>query len=162
MQTESFNFHLLLHSANLVGEQLRQKLADIGVSQSQARVLDALARMGAVSQVTLVREFGITPASMSTMTARLIEAGYISRMVDPAEARSNIVELTPKGRDLLADIYAAWQEIDTLIKDTMGAEDASQLADLTRSLLERLGGKAPSRSAPTDTNDNAIARLNHQ
>lgn len=150
MRTDSFNFHLLLHSANLVGEQLRLKLADIGLSQSQARVIDALARMGAVSQVTLVREFGITPASMSTMTSRLIEAGYITRKVDPAEARSNIVELTPKGRDLLAHVYAAWREIDVLIKDTLGEENTGQLAELTRSLRDQLGGKAPDQAAPSD------------
>lgn len=151
MQTDSFNFHLLLHSANLVGEQLRLKLGDIGVSQSQARVIDALARMGAVSQVTLVREFGITPASMSTMTGRLIVAGYITRKIDPEETRSNIVELTPKGRDLLAEIYAVWREIDVLITDTMGAEDTVRLAELTRALRDRLGGKAPSRPAAPDT-----------
>ena len=143
MQIDSFNLHYLLHAASLVEERLRHRLADVGVSHSQARVIDALARMGAVSQVTLAREFGVTPASISTMTARLIEAGFITRRVDPAEARSNIVDLTPKGRELLSDVHAAWRDIDTLIRDIMGTDDAVHLATLTRKLRDRLGGKAP-------------------
>ena len=79
--------------------------------------------MGAVSQIILAREFAITPASMSTMTGRLIAADIITRKVDPTEVRSNIVELTPRGRALLADIHAAWRDIDTLIAETLGAED---------------------------------------
>lgn len=143
MQAETFNFHLLLHSANFVGEQLRRRLADIGVPQSQARVIDALARMGAASQVTLAREFGITPASMSTMTARLIEAGFITREIDPAETRSKIVELTPQGRSLLSDIHAAWSDVDTLIVDTIGAQKTAQLGTLIKRLRDQLGRKAP-------------------
>lgn len=143
MQAKPFNLHFLLHSANIVSDRLRLRLSDIGISHSQARVIDALSRMGAVSQVMLAREFGITAASMSTMTSRLIEAGYITRKVDPAEARSNIVELTQKGNDLLSDVHAAWRDIDKLIEDAMGAEDAARLADLTRGLRDHLGGKAP-------------------
>lgn len=149
MQTDSFNLHFLLHAATLVEERLRNRMTDIGVSPSQARVIDALARMGAVSQVTLAREFGITPASMSTMTARLITAGFITRKVDPSEARSNILDLTKRGTELLTDIHAAWRDIDAVIAQTMGKEDAAHLATLTRGLRDRLGGKVPGTGSNT-------------
>ncbi|MEP3331048.1 MarR family transcriptional regulator [Sedimentitalea sp.] len=126
-------------------------MANVGLSHSQARVIDALARMGAVTQVRLAREFDISAASMSTMTARLIEAGFITRTVNPNETRSNIVELTARGEQLLSDIYAAWRDIDILIADTMGADDAAHLADLTRKLRDRLGGKTPSAQQTDDT-----------
>jgi DNA-binding MarR family transcriptional regulator len=71
--------------------------------------------------------------------------------VDPAEACSNILELTPKGQEMLADNLATWREIDTLITDIMGAEDAAQFAELTRSLQDQHGGKAPGQAAPPDT-----------
>jgi len=150
MLTEPFNLHFLLHSASLVEERLRKRMADIGISHSQARVIDALDRMGAVSQVRLAREFNISAASMSTMTARLIDAGLITRTVNPNETRSNIVELTPHGRQMLADIHAAWRDIDTLIADAMGTDDAARLATLTRALRDRLGGKAPGAKQPND------------
>lgn len=143
MRTGSPNLHLLLHSANLVEERLRQRLANESISPRQARVIDALDRMGSVSQVALAREFGITPASMSTMTARLITAGIITRKTDPAEARSNILQLTKRGQELLSLVHAAWGDIDNLIEDTIGAKNAASLAMLTRKLRDQLGGTAP-------------------
>lgn len=158
MTTDTFSLHLLLHSADLVEEELRQRLARIDMRPRQARVIDALARMEPTSQVSLAREFGITPASMSTMTARLIEGGFITREVDPSETRSNILRLTKQGHDLLSDIHAAWRDIDALIVARLGADDASSLANLTRALRDGLGGRAPGRSrtpetsTPTETN----------
>ncbi|WP_050528447.1 helix-turn-helix domain-containing protein [Pseudorhodobacter aquimaris] len=56
MESVAFLFHFLLHVANPVEDDLRRRLALIGVS---------------------------------TMTTRLIEAGFITRETDPLEARSN-------------------------------------------------------------------------
>ena len=99
--------------------------------------------MEPASQVSLAREFGITPASMSTMTVRLIEAGFISREPDPDEARSNLLRLTPRGRGLLSDIHAAWGDIDALIAERIGSENAATLARMTRALRDSLGGRVP-------------------
>ena len=154
MAMDRFNLHCMLHAANLLEERLRHRLADIGISPRQARVIDALDRMGAVSQVALAREFGITPASMSTMTARLIAADFVTRRIDPEEARSNIVELTQRGRELLSEVQAAWRDIDALIADTMGAKDAARLAALARRLRDGLGGTVP--GATSDTPPRAI------
>ena len=88
MTTGPYTLHHLLHSADLVEDALRQRLARIDMRPRQARIIDALARMEPASQVALARAFDITPASMSTMTARLIEAGFVTREVDPEEARA--------------------------------------------------------------------------
>lgn len=151
MLTDSFALHFLLHSANLVEEELRQRLAQIGIRPRQARVIDALARMEPASQVNLAREFGVTPASMSTMTSRMIDGGYITREADPQETRSNILRLTKQGHDLLSDIHTAWRDIDALIVARLGAEEASKLADLTRVLRDELGGRAPGQSGTLET-----------
>lgn len=143
MKTDSFTLHFLLHSAALVEERLGERLAKIGVRPRQARIIDALARMEPASQVALAQEFGITPASMSTMTVRLIEAGFISRDAHPDEARSNVLRLTERGRGLLSDIHAAWRDTDALIAKQIGPTETATLARLTRSLRDSLGGRAP-------------------
>lgn len=143
MERRIFDLHFLLHSADLVEERLRQRLARLGIPPRQARILDALDRMGAASQADLARAFNTKPASMSTMTVRLIEAGLITRIVDPDEARSNILRLSPRGKGVLSIIHAAWRDIDLLIEDTIGAEQAAELATLTRRLRDGLGGHAP-------------------
>jgi DNA-binding MarR family transcriptional regulator len=158
MVTDSFSLHLLLHAADLVEEQLRERLAEIGIRPRQARIIQALSRMEPASQVSLAREFGITPASMSTMTVRLIEAGFISREPHPDEARSNVLRLTPRGRGLLADIHAAWRDIDARISDRLGAENAATLARLTRDLRDSLGGHVPgARDAKTQSPRKAVS-----
>ncbi len=151
MATGPYTLHHLLHSADLVEDALRQRLALIDLRPRQARIIDALARMEPASQVALARAFDITPASMSTMTARLIEAGFVTREVDPEEARSNLLRLTPRGRGLLSEIHAAWRDVDRMIAERIGAEEAQTLSRLTRALRDGLGGRVPGgRGADTD------------
>ncbi|MEP0235866.1 MarR family winged helix-turn-helix transcriptional regulator [Roseibium sp.] len=142
MQVDQIDFHGLLHSANLVETELRKKLAPLGVQPRQALVLEAMSRMGPVSQVELAATFGVSAASMSTMTERLLAAGYLTRSVDPASRRSNILELTDNGRTLLDGIVTAWSEVDAVIKAVLG-EDAPALFNLARQLRNGLGGKIP-------------------
>jgi hypothetical protein len=49
MKNLSRNFHFLLHSAHLVEERLRKRLAQLNVQPRQARILDAIGRMGKTS-----------------------------------------------------------------------------------------------------------------
>lgn len=146
MLTKSPFFHRFLHSADLIEAALRERLNRIGVRPKQARVIDALAHMEPTTQVALAREFHVTPASMSTMTARLIDGGFITREVDPDEARSNTLRLTERGRGLLSDIYVAWADIDAMIIAHIGADKAAQLEALTLELRNSLGGRAPGRT----------------
>lgn len=116
----------------------------------QARIIDALARMEPTTQVALAREFNVAPSSMSTMTSRLIERGYITREVDPSEIRSNIVRLTALGRSLLSDIHDAWRDIDALIATQIGGEGSADLEALTRELRNGLGGRTPGQRSPAE------------
>lgn len=150
MLNQGFNFHFLLHSSHLLEERLRSRLSPLGVHPRQARVLDALGRMGEASQVKLVKEFGLTPASMSTMTVRLLEAGLIERQVDGRELRSNVLRLSKRGKSLLKSIYREWREIDREISEAIGPENAKHLADLTLELRNALGGFTPGGESQDD------------
>ena len=140
---DSNKIHYLLHSAALIEKCLSTKLLSLGLGPRQARVIDALNRMGPTSQVNLAREFGITAASMSTMTSRLIAAGYVSRVTDPDEMRRNTLSLTPLGLTLLGDIRKTWAEVDHIIETSIGIEKSNTLANLTRDLRNALGGHTP-------------------
>lgn len=143
MARQSFDLHFLLHAADLLEGELRSRLARIDMGPRQARVLDALSRMEPTSQVRLAREFGVGAASMSTMTVRLIEAGFVMREVDPNEARAHRLRLTKAGHGMLAEIHAAWRDMDALIAERIGAERSTQLAQLTHALRDALGGHVP-------------------
>ncbi len=99
----------------------------------------AMKHMAPVSQAELATVFGITPAGMSTMTDRLLAAGYITRQQDPTLRRRNVLELTPEGWAKLDAISAAWDAVDARIRDALGAEDAEILFGLARRLRQALG-----------------------
>ncbi|PSK86344.1 DNA-binding MarR family transcriptional regulator [Limimaricola soesokkakensis] len=143
MIVKAYSMHYLLHAADLLEDRLRRRLAEADIQPRQARVLDALDRMEPASQIALARAFDVTPASMSTMTARLLDRKLITRETHPEAARSNLLRLTPRGRDLLAEIHAAWTDMDRLMETELGADKAASLAELTRQLRDSLGGRVP-------------------
>ena len=135
--------HYLLHSAALIDKCLSTHLLPLGLGPRQARVIDALDRMGPTSQINLARECDITAASMSTMTSRLMTAGYVSRETSPLEARRNTLSLTPLGQALLNDIKRIWTQVDQIIEKSIGTEKSDALATLARELSHALGWRAP-------------------
>ena len=143
MPKQGFAFHAHLHSGHLLEEHLRSRLTGLGISPRQARVLDAMARMGPVSQVDLARAFNLTAASMSTMTSRLSKAGLIVKSRDPEATRSNLLTLSAPGRGALLAVYEAWADMDGLMERLLGQEKAHLLAALTRELRDALGGQPP-------------------
>ncbi len=149
MQADQHQFHGLTHSAALVEAELRRQLGPLGLQHRQARVIEALGRMGSASQAMLAREFAITPASMSTMTDRLIAAGHVCRRPDPASRRQNLLELTAKGRAMLARIDKAWTAVDAAILAALG-EEAATFFRLARKLRHGLGGQPPGVRATPD------------
>ena len=135
--------HPLLHATHLVEARLRDRLKQVDLHPRQARVLSTLSRLGETHQKTLAREFDITPASMSSMCDRLSYAGYIERHVDPNEKRAFLIRLTFKGKSKVHDVRAAWGDIDEMIKEAMGQDAASSLAELSGKLRDEFGGYVP-------------------
>ncbi|WP_424931270.1 MarR family winged helix-turn-helix transcriptional regulator [Amaricoccus macauensis] len=148
-------FHLLLHSTHLLDDRLRDLLKPLGIHAGQARVIHALSRMGEVSQRQLASEFNISQASMSQMTKRLRMNGFVEQRDDPHDRRSGIVSLTAKGTQLLDEILAAWNEVDQVIIDAIGTENAEQLFRQSLALRNALGGVAPGAKGakPSRTED---------
>lgn len=143
MPKQKYKFHSLLHAADLVEDQLRVQLAPLGIRPRQARILNALRRMGTASQVNLASEFNVTAGSMSTMIARLIAMDLVNRTKDPSELRTDVLQLTPQGRSVLTKVHAVWRQMNTVLEDALGQEKADLLGALTSELKFALGGSIP-------------------
>lgn len=142
-EKRSYSFHCLLHTADLIQDHLHIRLAPLGISSQQARVIKALGFLGPISQIELAREFGITAASMSTMTSRLIALELIAAEKDALNAKRNLLSLTDKSKALLDDIDRAWASTDAVIEESIGQENMQELTELTRQLRDALGGRKP-------------------
>jgi len=72
----------------------------LGVSAMAA--LASVERVGPLAVGELAAVERVQPPSMTRIVARLEEAGYATRLVDPADRRVARVEITSLGRDVLA------------------------------------------------------------
>jgi len=149
---------MVLHSADLVEGLVRDRLQHLSLRPRQALILEGLARMGSVSQADLAREFGVTPASISSMIDRLVASGHLTRTPHPETTRANVIALTPKGETLVADIYDAWQDVDTTIRELLGPKKAQALFALQRELRDALGGRVP--GAPAEPISTSLENTN--
>ena len=143
---KKYRFHSLLHSSDLLEQRLRLGLEPLELRPRQARVLSALNRLGQISQVTLAKEFQVTPGSMSTMVTRLEKLGFITRHREPDERRSDVLILTAVGKAHLKGIRKTWAQMDDLIIEAIGIKKAQLLSELTEELTTALGGHVPGSS----------------
>lgn len=140
---KSANFHSLLHSSDLLEGQLSAMLDPFGIRPRQARILDALSRMGEVSQKALAESFSVTPGSISTMIDRMEKANLVRQRPSRLDRRVELVSLTKFGAKVLEDVWDVWDELDSIVIEKLGVEKAAQLTELTRELKYELGGKVP-------------------
>ena len=153
---KKYRFHSLLHSSDLLEQRLRLGLEPLELRPRQARVLSALNRLGQISQVTLAKEFQVTPGSMSTMVTRLEKLGFITRHREPDERRSDVLILTAVGKAHLKGIRKTWTQMDDLIIEAIGIKKAQLLGELTEELTTALGGQVPGSSMVLQKNSSAV------
>lgn len=138
MSEKPFIFHPILYAAAVLEERLRERLAPLGITPRQARILVELDRLGAVSQTVLAETFQVKAASMSTMTTRLIANGFVTRQISAADKRANAIKLTDKGRNFLTEVRRAWGDINGIIEQALGTEVARTHSKQATKLLRAL------------------------
>src|SRR4051794_41547241 len=65
-------------------------------------VLASVEELGPVSQATLSRTLGVDPKEMVAVVQDLDRDGLVERRPDPADRRKHAVEISARGRELLA------------------------------------------------------------
>jgi DNA-binding MarR family transcriptional regulator len=83
---------------------------DVNVTLPQYRTLVVLAGSGPQRVVDLAAELGVRPSTATRMCDRLVRKHLVSRHERPDDRRAAWVELTPTGRDLVADIMRRRRE----------------------------------------------------
>ena len=116
------------------------KLSEAGLGDSDFRVLEALLSKGPLPVNTIGPKVWLTPGSISVAVDRLEQKKLVKRRTTD-DRRVRLVELTAKGRELVAKTFerhaAAMEKATTLSK-----EERLNLLDL----LKKLGKGAEHRS----------------
>ena len=87
-------------------------LTQNGLSIAMWRVLAALSNNGEQRQVDLVTMTSIDASTMSRLVSRLVRDGLVTRSRSAKSSREVVVELSPKGRTLVARLIPIAKKLE--------------------------------------------------
>lgn len=107
--------------------------AALGLNHTEARLLAMLAKEdGAVTQDALSRRVLVDRSNSGRAFKRLEQAGYVSRRKDDADSRTNLVDLTPSGREAAAEIERLRGELARTFFGDLTEAEAATVVELLR------------------------------
>ena len=133
----------------ILERRIEDAYAADGLNQAQFGVLAALRRAGApyrLSPTALYSALLVSSGAITNRLERLTKAGYVTRVPDPADGRSMLVALTPKGKRLIDRVLTLHYENERRLLAPLSADDRATLAGILRKLLIEFEDHTP---APT-------------
>jgi DNA-binding MarR family transcriptional regulator len=108
----------------------------VGLNHTEARLLTLLQKDGgAATQDALSRQIFVDRSNAGRAFKRLEQAGYIDRRSDDADKRTNLVDITPKGREAAAEVARRSGEMARTFFGDLSEADAATIVELLRKAL---------------------------
>src|SRR4051794_38375173 len=134
--------YLLKHAQLRLTEHTAAALAPLGISGRDLAVLTVLGETATIVQQHAAGRLGVDRTTMVDLVDALEARDLVARRTDPADRRRNLVQLTDKGRHVLAEGERAYREAEDLFLAGLDGGEAARV----RALLHR--GVAPPRGSP--------------
>lgn len=125
-------------AAQILSRALEATFATFELNGGEFDVLATLRRAGSPFRLTptaLFTELMLSSGAMTNRLDRLERAGLIARLPDLSDRRGTLVELTPKGRELVDAAVAAHLDNEYRLLAALSDAEQEQLAQLLRKLL---------------------------
>jgi DNA-binding MarR family transcriptional regulator len=122
-------------------------------SPASAILLALLQQYGEMRMSRLAELLAIDMSVTSRHVAYAAERGWLDRHPDPADKRSRLLSLSPRGEALLEDVSARYTEALATCLSDWSAADVAQLTGLLARLRASFGdcrARAPQHHHPTD------------
>ncbi|WP_240796316.1 MarR family transcriptional regulator [Streptomyces sp. RFCAC02] len=103
-------------------------LAPMDLKPKHAGLLTVLQRGGTASQLDVARTMGVAPSLVVSLADHLQALGAVRRTRDPADRRRQVLELTDRGRELLAGCLDAARAVDDGLTASLTPGELSALA----------------------------------
>jgi DNA-binding MarR family transcriptional regulator len=127
----------LVAQAHLAMRRLADSLlAGTGLRVSYFGPLVAIEQSGRGTQRDLARLLEITEPATAEIVDELVRAGYVARDRDPEDRRRYALRLTDSGREALATLRAATEEVQASVARRLGEPATGELRTLLKRLLE--------------------------
>lgn len=120
--------------------------ARVGISRSDLRAMECVSRRGRVMAGDLAAELGLTTGSVTALVDRMERAGFFRRVDNPADRRSVMVELTPKGKEQERRVFGRLASDAAKALSRYGGSDLAVISDFLRTAT-KLANAARARIA---------------
>jgi len=125
-----------------VYRRIAKRLAPVarrqGMSMSELVVLWKAHELGECRVTALAENLGVPPSTLTGMTDRLVEAGWLERERDPADRRAVVMKSTPALGDLVRGLKHESSRILERALRSIPAPVRERLAEDLTSVLECL------------------------
>lgn len=112
---------------------------DVSVTLPQFRALVVLAISGPRRIVDLAAEFEVQPSAATRMCDRLVRKQLVARHARPDDRRVALVELTPAGRKLVAEVMDRRRDTIADLVANITVSDAEAFSATLQALAEAAG-----------------------
>jgi DNA-binding MarR family transcriptional regulator len=127
--------YLLGTVGSIVYRRWAERLAGLKVTPTQAKVLMALGEAGPLGQQRLAELIGVDPRNIVPVAESLVEAGHVSREVDPSDRRRRVLALTSRGHRMAKKLMASTVQNDHELLASLPAADRETLRRLLSAVL---------------------------
>lgn len=134
----------ILGDVTLLGRLVQDRIGTLlephGLTHAQAVALVRLWRSasGSMPQATLISSLAVSRATGTQLLHDLESRDLVTREPDPADARSNLITLTPKGSALESDVLAVFDRVDGEIAGSLSSAEWQRLAGSLTTMTERV------------------------
>lgn len=134
-------FIKLMRAASTVRARLDEHLREIGITELQLGVLEALLHLGPLCQHELGRKQLTSRANVTLLVDRLEDRGWVRRERDAEDRRSVRVRLTEEGRRFIEEIFPRHLLRIREALDVLSLSEQEELGRLCRKLGLGAAGK---------------------
>lgn len=113
--------------------------AAYGMTRTQWRVIANLGKFGSMTARDICTISHVEKTKVSRAVAALEADGLLNRATSSHDRRAEVLSLTPRGREVFADLGQRGLEYDTALRARIGPEIAAELDDLLRRIIAEGG-----------------------
>jgi DNA-binding MarR family transcriptional regulator len=115
-----------LHKASRqINVYLESQGSEPGMGTSEGHVLTYLGSYAPAPIGELVRVFGIKQSTFTSMLDRMEQAGLIRREMNPADRRSFLIHITPRGREMAGRSTRILEEFEDAVRARVSPADVA-------------------------------------
>ena len=122
--------------------KLRPRMATIGLSPGQPKVLRYLSQRGGCMQKDIAEALDIEPATISQILSNMEQSGLIQRSEPAERRRAESVSITDKGKEAYEKWLLICGDVESISLDGFSEDEKEQFIDYLGRMYRNLTGRS--------------------